>query len=494
MKIKYKLVTKYLYFIGLFIFALSICFKSGIAPYNVNIFDSSSFIYIARLMQNGLTPYIDAFDHKGPLIYLINYIGLGFGGQIGIWFYEVISMFISILFCYKTGITLTNNRLISFITIFCSFSILYIYLEGGNLTEEYALPFISISLYIFIKYFVSNKLIIKSFELIVLGVSLGAVLMLRPNMIAIWIVYISTIIIKLLSEKQYKYLIVSLIYLLLGVLLVIIPFILYLLKNHAFSAFIEQYLIFNFKYSSANGLGSVLYAILVFSSTNLFKISLLIFILLILRAKKYNKIIIYSGFAFLIVNVLLITISGRIYNHYGMILIPGFIIPISYLFQQIRINVIAKYSIVVQVIILLVVVSTITNYQLINFVHSYREIATRVEQNKPGGKSELAQFIESNTTVDDLIIVFGIRADIYLESNRYSASKYFYQYPIGLVDEKIANEFIEDIKNYTPIIIVDSKNHFDKTDKMAVFLKQYTSHNYNKFNIDGLNVFLRMIK
>ncbi len=85
--IKHQLVTKYLYLIGLFLFAISICLNSGIAPGNRNLYDSNSFIYIARLMQYGLIPYLDVFDHKGPLLYFINYIGLGFGDQIGIWFY-----------------------------------------------------------------------------------------------------------------------------------------------------------------------------------------------------------------------------------------------------------------------------------------------------------------------------------------------------------------------------------------------------------------------
>ena len=33
--------------------------------------DSSVFLYIGRQMHRGKVPYIDLFDHKGPILYLI---------------------------------------------------------------------------------------------------------------------------------------------------------------------------------------------------------------------------------------------------------------------------------------------------------------------------------------------------------------------------------------------------------------------------------------
>ena len=158
-------------------------------------------------MHNGQVPYLDSFDQKGLLQFVINYVGLCFGGKTGIWIYEIISMFISIIYCYKTAIIITNNKIVSFLTILCSFAVLGTYFEGGNLTEEYALPFIAISLYIFTKHLFIKDSSIKTANLIVIGVSFGAVTMLRPNMISVWIVYFATISIKLFIEKRYNYLI-----------------------------------------------------------------------------------------------------------------------------------------------------------------------------------------------------------------------------------------------------------------------------------------------
>ena len=39
------------------------------------LLDSSVFRYIGTIMHDGCVPYRDSFDHKGPLIFLINYLG-----------------------------------------------------------------------------------------------------------------------------------------------------------------------------------------------------------------------------------------------------------------------------------------------------------------------------------------------------------------------------------------------------------------------------------
>ena len=51
--------------------------------------DSSVFRTIAFMMSKGFMPYRDSFDHKGPLLYILNWFGNDFlacGG--GIWTLE----------------------------------------------------------------------------------------------------------------------------------------------------------------------------------------------------------------------------------------------------------------------------------------------------------------------------------------------------------------------------------------------------------------------
>ena len=55
--------------------------------------DSSVFLYVGNMMLNGKFPYVDAFDHKGILLYFIQYIGLKFSGgsQTGVWLIEILN-------------------------------------------------------------------------------------------------------------------------------------------------------------------------------------------------------------------------------------------------------------------------------------------------------------------------------------------------------------------------------------------------------------------
>lgn len=59
----------------------------GGTPYT----DASVFETVAMMMQRGYMPYLDSFDHKGPVIYLLNYIGALLSPMSGVWFVEFFS-------------------------------------------------------------------------------------------------------------------------------------------------------------------------------------------------------------------------------------------------------------------------------------------------------------------------------------------------------------------------------------------------------------------
>ncbi|MBI1374697.1 MAG: hypothetical protein GC159_18415 [Phycisphaera sp.] len=50
--------------------------------------DGAVFMYVGKALLNGQTPYRDVFDHKGPLMYLLNAAGLAAGGRWGVWAIE----------------------------------------------------------------------------------------------------------------------------------------------------------------------------------------------------------------------------------------------------------------------------------------------------------------------------------------------------------------------------------------------------------------------
>jgi hypothetical protein len=61
---------------------LSLCY---IPAYNVLCGDKEVYRYVGRVILEGGVPYRDVFDHKPPLIFFLNYLVLGLGGDWAQW-------------------------------------------------------------------------------------------------------------------------------------------------------------------------------------------------------------------------------------------------------------------------------------------------------------------------------------------------------------------------------------------------------------------------
>src|SRR6266542_4018262 len=102
--------------------------------------DSGVFLYVGWRFLNGGIPYRDVWDHKPPLIYFVDALGLKLSPNSlwGVWFLQFIFIFFTILIIYRllnkefgiySAITGTIVLISGLLTI----------LERGNITEEYAL-------------------------------------------------------------------------------------------------------------------------------------------------------------------------------------------------------------------------------------------------------------------------------------------------------------------------------------------------------------------
>ena len=140
-------------------------------------------------------------------------------------------------------------------------SMIFMYKGGGNNVEIYGIFFILVGLYLFYKDMkLYGDIRLKSAFLI--GVTLGAILLLRPNMIGVYIVLCIYLLVLYLKDKRYKDLFKLIGMFLLGIVIFMLPFIIYLGVNDALDDCIYQYIIFNFNYSSNNSNKGLIDAIL----------------------------------------------------------------------------------------------------------------------------------------------------------------------------------------------------------------------------------------
>ena len=86
---------------------------------------------------------------------------------------------------------------------------------------------------------------------------------------------------------------------------------------------------------------------------------------------------------------------------------------------------------------------------------------------------QIAEIVRSHTSADDKISVCGNNNIIYLLSERKSISKYSYQSPIASVDSKIKEEYLNDIKQLQPKIIVMYEDVFLYDELLAIIEGDY---------------------
>ncbi|MCD7943920.1 MAG: hypothetical protein LUH43_03400 [Clostridia bacterium] len=404
--------------------------------------DSSVFRYVAYAMSHGQIPYKDIFDHKGPLLYLINYIGYLIDEEIGVWFFEYLALLITTVFIFAISKMFCKHNLKAALTTFASLSLLCLYFEGGNLTEEYAMPLIAISLYIFLDYFRNDKT--TRLKLIICGLCGGCVLMLRPNMAVAWLVFPVFILIKQISNKKIKKLLEECILFLAGVVIAIIPFIIYFIYTNSLQDFWNVYLIFNAEYSGSQGsMIGILHSI--YSFSNPFLIISIITVLVCIY-KRNNLFLNTVYMVFMLMSLLALSISGRQYGHYGMLLIPVVAYPLATLLANYKKNMFSAAALCSSIIIICMTYYVRPTYNLYTHILKNDGVSKTTE--------EVSDYVKTYTEEEDRILVIGNKDILYLECDRMCASKYSYQLPIANIRTEIYDELYVEIEQNNPAAII----------------------------------------
>lgn len=446
-----------IYGILLAFFGLYLLYSSQLSPGtsgNPSV-DSSVFSYIAESMKEGKIPYKDLFDHKGMLLYIIDFIGIVlFNGRIGIWILEIIAMYVNFFLVWKIVKLFSDNKMIAFFTTIIAFLPFPMFYQGGNLTEEWALPCILTILYLCLKYLKDRQKesVITPWVWILNGITTGAILWLRPNMIVVTIVFIGAIGIDLLIKKQFKNIFKCILWFCIGLGIISLPIVIYLLANGALKDCINSYILFNFSYVGDKGESGLLQnAIQFFSQTVLAAISLISCIIGMSKTdKKSNQFLIFLTSAiFIVFSYILISISGRTYPHYAIICIPTYVYPIAYALDYILQN--KKQSLVTAITLTIGMLLVFSNE-----INTGINVSVKEHNRNKNSYQNLKEYISENTNKDDEVIVDGNKVAIYLAIDRKNSAKYFYQTPIADIDENIAEQFLEWLENTKPKIIINT--------------------------------------
>lgn len=418
--------------------------------------DSSVFMTVAMMIDRGYMPYRDSFDHKGPLLYLINYVGRKIATYRGVWVLEFLFLFVTILYLYKIARILCGRKK-SCLIVIIQLALLEGYFEGGNLVEEYALPFISMALFIFMDYFVNQ--IISRFRLFICGICMCCVCLLRVNMIAVWAVCCIAILAQCIKTKQMEKLREYILFFMLGIMIVGIPIIIWLGMNQSLLPFWKQYIEFNMVYSSykPENRWNVL---MQFINTPVVVLTLMTSMYLINTKEKFiNGICL----ACMIVTLLLISISGKTYKHYGMILIPAVTLPMAGLFKACEDNFPGRQG---RFVLFLLTAYLMAKIVVPVWAPIISELSQSLYERNGGKKSDdienLCRFINENTDVNDCISVYGNADLVYVLCGRSHATQYSYQFPIGEVMPEIMDDYFRQLEEQLPEVIAIQPSYYNE--------------------------------
>jgi len=277
--------------------------------------DSAVFSYIGSAMHKGVVPYRDVFDHKGLLIYVINWLGSFLGPSlIGVWIIEVIFCLLSFIFIWQFALHYFGKD-VAFISVFPYASLFTYGNNAGNFTETYAHLFIVIVLLWILKHAKEGTRFSAS-ESFLSGGCFAAILFLRPNMGAIGIVAAVYFIEQAFRDHDVKGFALNSLLVLSGLVCFSAPLLGYLVLNGALQSCWECYIEYNLKYASGTAChSSYMRIVYVLAAGGL----LTCFSKPWRRSAAYNMV-------FLVLTTLVLAMNSQ-YKHYLLMVVPGVILP-----------------------------------------------------------------------------------------------------------------------------------------------------------------------
>ena len=186
--------------------------------------DSAIFQAVGMGWAEGLLPYVDLFENKGPLIFFVDALGYMIRPREGIALLQVPAMFVAMLFAWRTlGLFLSEK--VKFAAAIFMLIFYAVYLFEGNRTEEWSMPFLMAATYCFLRGLTAEKFSCKPFVGFVYGVGFGACTLLRMTNAAPICCYALLSAVFLLRAGEVKVLLKNVLSFFVGSAIIVLPFV-----------------------------------------------------------------------------------------------------------------------------------------------------------------------------------------------------------------------------------------------------------------------------
>ena len=397
-------------------------------------FDSDHWIfyYVGKAWADGGQLYIDAWDHKPPLIFAFNAIMYGVaGGNLvlhRVWltgisvvtcllFYVLVKKLVPYLFAsnphYKQDSTMGHLLPKIALLLFIFFTNLSQFASSGNNTENYGLLFL-VGMWLAMYMFFTAK---RWWYMAAAGICLSVLFFLKgtfllfglPLWIGLAIIYHK----RLVKLVGWSALFVA------PLIVQAIGWIVYFTQQGTFQDFITASFSFSAHYANSAWHGGVSNEPILLAETLLMiAISVVCFVAFLRDVKHgYSNVPYVVTAATYIVGLAAVLSVGSFYPYYLQIIMPLIVILGVYAFVRVRLQKTVRVVAIAAAIVTAVLLYGVSMKQFLNNFTGGASIDARENQ-------QVARYIRANTTPQDKIFDDGYGATLYQMADRQSGTRF----------------------------------------------------------------------
>lgn len=417
-------------FLLLFLSISVFFFRSALLPYHhipMHI-DSQVYIYAAQQILEGKILYKDIFDHKGPVMYVLECIGLFFckNNFIPLWLWQ--NLFLST--CTMPIVWFSINKYGKWVT---AIALLFLfafmrsyYTIGDNIPEVFAIGFLMLLCYFFQK-IKDEEQTKKSFFF--MGVISACLFLIKANFILYaFPVYVFCLYIIVHHRNFYYLLIIAL-----GFLVAIVPFAIYFLYHGAVHKAFFAFITYNFSYIHAQKLSITqsIIEVICHKKSIFIAIPFTIAFIVELFYKKSIRKVLYPFVSILFILLTVIGISGRgAQSFHYMLPLCVYVFYISFTISLVK-KVLLRYGLFILALLL------------------YMPVLKDVFAKKSDRiNDDTLAFLMQNKKSNQSLCILGNHSEWYYKTGLHSNTPFFFTYPImDNCNEQLTQDFLISFSN-----------------------------------------------
>ncbi len=202
----------------------------------------SCYHTVGKALWSGKMPYLDLYEHKGPLIYLLHSIATLFSyrSYIGMYFMLIPFAFYFFYYSRKTLVLFTNRPLEPWFPIVCVGVYALNAYHTGDSAEEISFPFMAYSLFVAFRYLKNGNSFTKNTSIAV-GIGMAVIFWTKFNLTFFYVPWLFFLMIDMARRHCFSDFIFLVKYVFCGFLFVTVPIILFYAVMGALPALIEVY-------------------------------------------------------------------------------------------------------------------------------------------------------------------------------------------------------------------------------------------------------------